>query len=587
MKRNRSSIPKASSPDERRLGKAAKSEAPKNSRLWYYVAGVVAALVVVFEIYGPAIRGPFLFDDRYLPFFLPGWTDAPLRNWVAGVRPLLMFTYWLNFRLSQTDPYSYHLLNVLFHLADGVLIWLIVDRILEWAGVKPPPRRILAVFCGALFLVHPIQTESVAYVASRSEALSVMLFNAAFAIFVYRRTKAVSIRVAAAVLLLFISACVTKEHAAVLPALLLLTDYFWNPGFSFDGIRKNWKLYVPIAAGAALAGIWISTILKGAPTAGFGMKDLTWSDYFFSQCRAIWIYVRMFVLPVGQNVDHEFAVSRSVLDHGSLFGLVALIGVSVAAWIYRRRYPLASFGWFAFLILLAPTSSFVPIRDLLVERRLYLPFIGLLLIVCEFLRRVELRSSGAIAGLGCVIAVFAFAAYQRNQVWGDPVALWKDTAEKSPNKSRPRFQLAYAYYQEGRCADAAADYEKASKLEKPDYSLFVDWALAYDCAQKPDAALEKLRQALALERSAHAYALMGMVYAKQNRLPEALEALESAERIDPSFESTYVYRGNVYLLGKDFAKAAEQFRRALSLNPTDMAARNGLEMAQGQQPPRM
>ncbi len=567
--------------------KATVPVAKAGTHLWYYLGAALLALFVVFEIYGPAIRGPFLFDDRSLPFFLPGWADMPLSAWITGVRPLLMFTYWINFQIGQTDAFWYHVFNVIFHFSNAVLISLIVKRILEWAGVPAYERRVLAIFSGVLFLVHPIQTESVAYVASRSENLSVLLFNAAFAIFVYRRSAAVSLRVAAAVLILFLFAVATKEHAAALPFLLLLTDYFWNPGFTTEGIRKNWRLYIPIALGALLAGYWITRVLTSSLSAGFGMKDLTWYEYFFSQCRAIWVYLRMFVFPVGQNVDHEFAVSRNILDHGALLGLLALLALTAVAWAFRRSYPLASYGWFTFLILLAPTSSVVPIRDLLVERRLYLPFLGLLLICCEFLRRVPLKRSSTLLALAGVTAVFALAAYHRNEVWADSAALWKDTAEKSPHKSRPRFQLAYAYYADGHCAEAAREYDTASKLEKPDYSLYLDWALAYDCANQPDAALEKLQKAVSLEKSAHAYALIGMVHAKQNRASEALTALEQAEKLDPNFEPTYVYRGNVYMLSSDFAKAAEQFRRALALKPADSAARNGLSMAEKQTPARM
>jgi tetratricopeptide (TPR) repeat protein len=560
---------------------------PAGVRPWHYLLGGLAVLILAFEIYQPAIRGPFLFDDRYLPFFMPGLSTAPLKAWIIGVRPMLMFTFWVNYQIGQTDPYWYHVFNVFFHAGNAVLIGLIVERILLWAGVAMPVRRILAIFGGLLFLAHPVQTESVAYVASRSENLSVLLFNGAFVVFLYRRSLAVSVRVAAAVLILFIAACVTKEHAAVLPALLLLTDYFWNPGFSLEGIRRNWKLYLPIAGGAVLAGIWVARVLRAATTAGFGLKDLPWYEYFFSQCRAIWVYIRLFFLPYGQNVDHEFAVSKTVFDHGAIAGLAALLAVSAAAWIYRRKFPLAAYGWFVFLVLLAPTSSFVPIRDLLVERRLYLPFPGLILICCEFLRRWRVSRTALAAALGAVVAVFAFAAYQRNEVWSDPVALWKDTAEKSPHKSRPRFQLAYAYYTQSQCVEAAAEYEKASKLETPEYSLFVDWALALDCAQKPEAALEALQHAVALEKSAHAYALIGMIYAKQNKSAEALDALNQAEVLNPRFEPTYVYRGNVHLLSSRFDEAARDFRSALALNPGDTAARNGLDMAERRVTPRL
>lgn len=582
----RSSVPKASAPP------SARDEAPPRTGLplWAYFAAAAAVLLLAFEVYAPAIRGPFLFDDRYLPFFSPGLSVAPLSAWIAGVRPLLMFTFWLNYQIGQQDPYWYHIFNVLFHAGNAVLIGLIVWKILEWAGVASAvQRRILAGFGGLLFLVHPIQTESVAYVASRSENLSVLLFNAAFAVFVWRRSVAVSVRVSIAVIVLFIAACVTKEHAAVLPALLLLTDYFWNPpaAFRLEGIRRNWKLYAPIAAGVVFAAAFITKVLGEAKTAGFGMKDLTWYEYFFTQCRAIWVYLRMFVLPFGQNVDHEFAISRTLFDGGAVIGLVALIAVTAGAWVFRKRYPLAAYGWFAFLVLIAPTSSIVPIRDVLVERRLYLPFIGLILIACEFLRRWRTKLTTLAVSLGAVVLVFAGLAYTRNQVWSDPLALWKDTADESPHKSRPRFQYAYALWSEQRCPEAAAEYEKASKLESPDYSLYVDWALALDCAQHYDAALDKLRRALAIERTAHAYTLISMEYVKQNRRAEALEALDQAEKTDPNFQQTYVFRGNVLLLNGDFDRAAEQFQRAIQLNPADVNARNGLDMAQRRVTPRM
>jgi protein O-mannosyl-transferase len=493
MKSNKRSIgSKASAPPSRTEPAARARTGP---RTWHYLAALFGVVFLAFEIYRPAINGPFMFDDRYLPFFMPGYAEAPLSSWIAGVRPLLMFSYWVNFQIGQNDPYWYHAFNVAFHAGNAILVGLAVMKLLEWAGVAVGTRRVLAAFGGLLFLVHPIQTESVAYVASRSENLSVLLFNGAFTLFLYRRSVAASFRVAAAVLILFIAAAVTKEHAAVLPALLLLTDYFWNHPFTLEGIRKNWRLYAPIAAGLVFAGAFVASILRTADTAGFGLKDLRWYEYFFSQCRAIWVYLRMFVLPFGQNIDHEFAVSRSLLDPGAIAGLAGLLAATAAAWVFRKRYPLASYGWFAFLILIAPTSSFVPIRDLLVERRLYLPFIGLVLITCEFLRRWQVRQMGLIGALGAVLFVFSLAAYQRNQVWSDPVALWKDTAEKSPNKSRPRFQLAYAYHwNENRCPEASAEYEKAAQLEKPDYSLYVDWALALECANRPNEAMESCRK---------------------------------------------------------------------------------------------
>jgi tetratricopeptide (TPR) repeat protein len=174
------------------------------------------------------------------------------------------------------------------------------------------------------------------------------------------------------------------------------------------------------------------------------------------------------------------------------------------------------------------------------------------------------------------VAVLAFACYQRNHVWASDVVLWEDVVAKSPHNSRAHFQLGVAYYQQGRCEDAARRFDTANRLGKPDYRLFVDWALAEDCAGRPDRSIEKLREAESINPTGYVYSLMGMIYGKQQRLAEALAALETAEKIDPREDMTYFYRGNVYAATGEAAKAIQEYRRAVELNPDNEAARRGL-----------
>jgi protein O-mannosyl-transferase len=436
-------------------------------------------------------------------------------------------------------------------------------------------RDVLAVFAGALFLLHPLQTESVAYVASRSEVLSVFFCFAAFALFLYNRDDGIRWPRALAIVVLFGAAVVTKEHTVMLPALVLLTDYFWKRG----GLRKNAILYGMIALAGAGGAAFVLRTLRSADTAGFGMKGLSPGTYFFTQCRVIGMYVRLFFLPFGQNVDPDISVSHTLLDHGAIAGLAGLIAVATAAWIYRRRWPLAAFGVFVFLLLLAPTSSFVPIKDVLAERRVYLPFLGLLLICLEFLRRLRTEQ---IVWTGAAVAVACAAlSYQRNQVWASPLTLWQDTATKSPRKVRPRFQLAYAYYEQRQCQQAAQEYQVAAELEPPGHDLLVDWGLALNCAGRYQEAIYKLQQALIFRNSAHVRAELGMVYAKSGRVQEALQELAQAEKVNPRFEMTYVYRGNIAELAGDRAAAAREYQRALSVAPSNPAARDGLARLSG------
>jgi tetratricopeptide (TPR) repeat protein len=288
----------------------------------------------------------------------------------------------------------------------------------------------------------------------------------------------------------------------------------------------------------------------------------------------IWTYVRLFFLPFGQNVDPDVAVSHSLLDHGAIFGLIALVALFGAAWMYRKRWPVAAFGVFVFLLLLAPTSSFVPILDVSAERRMYLPFLGLVLVCLEFLRRLRV-SQAAWAGVA-IVTVCSVLTYQRSAVWANPVALWQDAANKSPRKWRPHFQLASALYESNMCRDAAQAFDTASRLEQPAFDLLLDWGLALDCAGDWQDALVKLQQSATLQPSAHVQSQIGMVYAKHNKFEEALVALAQAERIDPSFEMTYVYRGKIFEATGDKVAAATQYQRALALNPSDSDARGSL-----------
>ena len=287
------------------------AEPRTNPWMWIYAAGLVIALFAAFEVYWPAIHGPFLLDDTHLTYMQPDAADIPLRAWVSQLRPLLMFSYWLNYQQSGAqNTFGYHAFNVLLHFLNAVFIFLAVRKVLNWAGVEETRARILSFFAAGLFLLHPVQTESVSYIASRSETLSVFFVLAAFVVYLYRKTDVVSIPRILALLALFVAAALSKEHTVVLPALFILTDYYWNFEFAPSVIWRNWKLYVPIAAGALLALLGILRILRGNQSAGFQIQGLAWYEYFFTECRVIWDYIRLFVFPFGQNLDPDIEISR-------------------------------------------------------------------------------------------------------------------------------------------------------------------------------------------------------------------------------------------------------------------------------------
>lgn len=546
---------------------------PRSVAWWQVAVGAALVLFLLFEVYGPALRGPFLLDDLAAGFASPTEDpNRPLYRWVENTtRPVTQLSYWLNSRISGSDPFGYHVLNVLLHFCNGIWIGLCLWKLLEMAGEKR--ARLLAACGAAVFWFHPVQTESVAYISSRTEVLSLFFFLGAYACFLWRRKEAATWGTAAAVLVLAGLGALSKEHAITLPALLLLTDLCFSPG----GIRRNWRLYAPLAIGGAAAAVFLGRLLLRADTAGFGMRGISWSDYFFTQCRALWTYARLFVLPVGLNADPDFPISRSVMDHGAIFGLLALLGAAGAAWYFRKQAPLAAFGLAAALLLFAPTSSFIPIRDPLAERRLYLPFLGLLLIAIEGVRRLPLNVA-SLGSLALVLTgVLGAATYQRAAVWGDSLALWTDTKAKSPRKARPHFQYAFALFERGRCPEAVREFEATAKLQAPAYDLLVDWGLALACTGDDGAALGKIREALKLEQQSHGYSMVAMLLLKKKDVAGALDALDVADRLQPISDIASLYRGVAYEMQGDKARALQAYQRAAAINVNNQPAREALQ----------
>src|ERR1039458_8068008 len=164
--------------------KSARAEAPA-TRTWLWCGAALATLAVVFWAYGPAMHSGFLFDDTTQHFALPT-ASQPLSSWIGPVRPVLMFSYWVNSRISMEDTSWYHYFNILIHALAGIFVFLVIRRLLEWAGAEESSRTPWAAFGTLLFLLHPLQAESVAYISGRSDSLCGMLSCASFAAFLLR-----------------------------------------------------------------------------------------------------------------------------------------------------------------------------------------------------------------------------------------------------------------------------------------------------------------------------------------------------------------------------------------------------------------
>jgi protein O-mannosyl-transferase len=557
----------------KRTSTASESADAHPSWLWFGGALLAAGLV-----YGPALNGPFIFDDVHLPFADPHAGKAPPLFWIGGVRPVVMATYWANFLMSGMAAFPYHAVNLLIHVFTSVFVFFLLERLFDLARL-PMDRRWSAFFGAGVFLLHPLQTEAVAYVAGRPEEMAGFFFVTAWLAFLNDFKSEMTALRSIGILVLAAAAVLSKESAISLPAILLLTDFYWNPGRPKQWIRRRMKLYAPLVF-AGLAGA--SEILHKfgtGPSPAFVVPGVTPGLYALTQCRVILTYIRLFLIPVGQNGDWGMAFYRSLGDGAAWFWMLAFAAVvALIAWSYRRA-RLLSFGLSTFLVLLLPTSSVVPIRDAIAERRMYVPIIGLIIAliasiwVLQQLRPGLRTLRAATTGIPIVVLlVLGGLTFERSGVWGSDILFWRNSTDQNPANSRAHLGLGAAYLMHNRCVEAIREFEIVEREDRITDEMTTNLAAAYQCNHQPDVALKDLRAIVLRHPSANLYAQIGYLEGALGHAGEAMSALNEAISRDPNNALAYAYRGAARLALGDREKATEDLQKSLEIDPGNKTA---------------
>jgi tetratricopeptide (TPR) repeat protein len=251
----------------------------------------------------------------------------------------------------------------------------------------------------------------------------------------------------------------------------------------------------------------------------------------------------------------------------------------VLAFLWRKRYPIASYGFFLALILLAPTSSIMPIKDAVAERRLYLPFIGFALMACEVIVRSKMDRKALAWTLAAVCLLFGFITYQRNAVWLNMETLWQDVVDKNPENPRALMGLANAYALGGNCVKSVPYFERSAELQPNNYQAIFNLGSAYECSNQNDKAIAAFKRALMVEPKSEAWAHIALAQVRKEYFDDALGSLEKAEKLDSFNALVWNLRGAIYLERSRFDDAAAEFQKALAANPNDPKAARGLASA--------
>ena len=541
---------------------------------------VIAALCAL--LYLGSLRAPFVYDDMHTivqnpyitsishapGFFLPG-QDWGARTEHSGWRPLWYLSFTLNYLLGGLDPTGYHIVNVAFHALAAVLVYFAALTLFRRRTAKP---ELAALFAGLVFAAHPVQTESVSYIVSRSALMAALFYILSFMAYVRFRDKG-GIAPLAACFAAFAFAAMSKETAASFPVMIIAYEYSLR-----EKPRPGWAIAAVCAAGAAyvafrlyLAGISGGTVI----VRGIAVNLMT-ETYVVVQ------YIGKALWPVNLCFDPEVRDVVSAADPRFYLSAAALGLIGYAIFLLYRRDRLAGFLALWPFIAILPETAY-PNVDAMAEHRLYLPMAGAAMLMGYAASRVmakEARRKACVAVAAVVVAALSIGTVSRNRVYASEIALWEDTVKKSPDKAMPAVSLGAALFRAGRTEESVSVLTQAT-VHGPDNPKAHN-NLAFVLSQTgryEDAKREYLR-AIEIE-PANYYALDGLAYTytKLGDNASAEGCYRKEIRLRPDMPLAHRNLGALYLGAGRYKEAADELLVAVRLAPHDLGARQNLGAA--------
>ncbi len=561
------------------------------------LAGVLA--------YINTLPNAFIFDD--VPWILGNTRITSLANLgdmlAATNRPVLEWTLALNYAIGGEDPAGYHLVNMAIHILAALVLYGVVRRTLLLPKLVNRFRDAgpwLACAVAALWLLHPLNTQSVTYVIQRGESL----MGLCYLLTLYGCMRSASGETSGGRVrwaLLGVLACWvgmgSKEVIATAPLVVLLYDLTFIAKSWREPFARRWGIYLGLFAMWIPLGMMVSWGLTGDhASAGFALEEKMLSrwTYLLTQPQVIVeVYLSKAFWPNPLALDYGWTPAipqdtppgevtqlfmANVLWQGTL--LVGLFAASIAGVVRRTWW---GFLGASFFLILAPTSSFVPIADLAVEHRMYLPLI--LVVVCvvfagyALLRQVIPRKAGA-----CAVVLVSFIALTlglttviRNMAYHSKVTVWDSVVIARPYNARGWYNLGTALVDEGRHEEALQCYQSVLQI-MPNHApahyglgtIWLDWG---DVSK----AIGYFQSAVRLDpedAASHAHLGKALLYAGQYAAAE--QSLREAIRLDRDYARAYEYLGLLHVVRKELDQAAASFRDAVQADPRLVSAYQNL-----------
>lgn len=545
--------------------------------------------------YSNSFTGPFIFDDvpnivdnpairKLWP--LTNLFSMPPQSGLAG-RPVLAMSFALNYVFGEYRVWGYHLVNLAIHILAAVVLYGIVRRTFLSSRLKEKfghSSAAPAFITAAIWLVHPLQTESVTYIVQRAESLMGLFYL----LTVYAAIRAMQPKHSLLWPILSVVFCAlgmaVKEVMVTVPVLVLLYDRAYAGASFRDALKKRWPLYL------GLSCTWLILVLvmlsgSHSETVGFSISIKPF-DYAMNQFIVTVKYIKLGLWPSRLCLYYSWPVIkvwRLILP--SLLTVIVILAVTLWGFIKNRAwsYPLV---WF--FAILAPSSSFVPIADLIFEHRVYLSLAGLaaiavsagFLLLSYFTKRTDARRIttwlGFCISAAVIIALTARTIY-RNRDYQSVLSIWQSVVNAEPSSFKGYCNLGAEYKKLGQNDQAIGCYLKALTI-KPDYiNGHLGLGNILKSQGRLDEAASHYRNILRREPNhIEANFNLAQTFHLKNQLDSAVNYYRLTLRLKPDYTDVLNNLGVALVSQGNFGEAVSHFNRSLQINPDDTTALNNL-----------
>jgi tetratricopeptide (TPR) repeat protein len=577
-------------------------------------------LIVILSViaYSNTHDVPFLFDDtkniaanpiiKNLRHFIHPSEAKPYTGSFVHVqfvkRFVGYFTFALNYRIHGIDVRGYHAFNLFIHILTSILLYILViltfrTPFMESSRLRDKARHV-AFFSALLFVSHPVQTQAVTYIVQRFASLATLFYILSLVLYIKARLSNRT-----GVNLLYFGLCIisavlgmkTKEIAFTLPLSITLYEFMF-----FNGKAKRRLLYliplfltmlvIPLTYVSLYSDMDkpLEEIMADAEQATTAQRTPR-IDYLLTELRVIVTYLRLLVLPVGQNLDYDYPIYSSFFTPPVYLSFLFLLGVfGLGAFLYYRSsfsdraLRLVSFGIFWFFITISVESSVFPLLPIY-EHRVYLPSAGVfaataagVFLLAYRLRGMWMKTAGVV--LVAIVIVLNGAAYARNTVWQSNISLWEDVVRKSPNKARPHTNLGEAYEEQDMVDKAIEHYQIALRAEPNTAIIYNNLGNAYRTKGMKRKAIEYFERAINLKPNiVEPHINLGILYKTAGQFDRAIHHYKRAISLNPNQPDAHYNIGNIYMFKGLTDIAIEHYRHAISLRPEDSDTHNNLGIA--------